>query len=726
MEFNNTAGKKSALWKDSLKFRLTAIIAFVSILTGIIMFLFLYFLYQNRIDFEYRDKVISISRIAAALLDIEVIERYASTLEEDEEYARILNFIRIKQKEIGVTYICISVVYEHGELFIFDSDEDEEGRMNLGSIVLWTDTDYDADLILRFLRGDQIEPYTERTRWGYLLTAVEPIFRTDGSLVAHASVSISMDNILNERMQVFILLGIIVIIVFSLSIIINLNAIQKHVISPLHHLIKGLSAYRPEVGMHKFMDQLKSRPRLNTGDEYEALENAVINLETRIENKMDELQKAEELSKLMLDTTPICCQLWDSNFAVIDCNEAAVKLYGFNNKQEFLERFFRECSPEYQGDGQHSDEKAIMFVKKAFEEGSCVFDWMHQMPDGTPLPAEITLVRTSYKDGYVVAGYTRDLRHIKKMEEALTEAEKMTKAIMEASPVSYVLFDKDLNAIDCNKTTLDVFACPSKQFFLDHYWKRFSPAYQPDGRKTFEKTQVFKDRVLKEGKVIVEWDHRSFKGEHLPTETILTRMTYNNEIYIIAYKYDLRRIKKMEENIRRLESEVEKVYIDPLTGIYNRRYFDENLDRAVKTLSRSGGMMSLMMIDIDHFKKYNDTYGHSEGDNCLKIIAETLSKTVTRADDFAARYGGEEFAVVLPNTDEKGARVIAEKLLENIRNCNIPHENSDVAKCVTISIGVTTSSVSHTQNPDHYIKRADEMLYESKQNGRDRYTFGSL
>ena len=188
----------------------------------------------------------------------------------------------------------------------------------------------------------------------------------------------------------------------------------------------------------------------------------------------------------------------------------------------------------------------------------------------------------------------------------------------------------------------------------------------------------------------------------------------SNDVGVIAQD-----ITKMRE----LEMAVDKIYYDALTEIYNRRFFDENLERIVKYLYRSGSVLSLMMIDIDYFKSYNDTYGHSEGDHCLKIVSETLSKSITRIGDFVARYGGEEFAVVLPHTNEGGARVVANKLLKNIRDCNIPHEKSDVADCVTVSIGVTTGNVVNSHCGGEYIKLADEMLYKSKQDGRNRYTF---
>ena len=165
-----------------------------------------------------------------------------------------------------------------------------------------------------------------------------------------------------------------------------------------------------------------------------------------------------------------------------------------------------------------------------------------------------------------------------------------------------------------------------------------------------------------------------------------------------------------------------KVYRDALTGIYNRRFMEENLKRIVTCLAASGGTLSLLMIDVDFFKKYNDTYGHDAGDGCLKAVAETLAHSVPRSDDFVARYGGEEFTVALPNTNEHGARVLAHRLLENIRKRNIPHEKSDVADHVTISIGITTGNVARAREITDYIKRADEALYLSKQQGRNRYT----
>jgi len=165
---------------------------------------------------------------------------------------------------------------------------------------------------------------------------------------------------------------------------------------------------------------------------------------------------------------------------------------------------------------------------------------------------------------------------------------------------------------------------------------------------------------------------------------------------------------------------------DQLTGIYNRQFLNGQLRKFIKSMSRSGGILSVLMIDIDCFKKYNDAYGHAMGDSCLIKVAVALAGCITRYEDFIARYGGEEFAVVLPYTDEHGAGIIARRMLKKICECNIPHEKSNVSKFVTISIGGTTGNLKHSHHESDFIKCADKALYQSKHGGRNRYTFIGL
>lgn len=179
---------------------------------------------------------------------------------------------------------------------------------------------------------------------------------------------------------------------------------------------------------------------------------------------------------------------------------------------------------------------------------------------------------------------------------------------------------------------------------------------------------------------------------------------------------------------------------DPLTGVANRRAFDERLDQEWRRAIRQQQPLGLLMIDIDHFKRYNDHYGHQNGDACLRQIAQILTTTVLRGGDLVARYGGEEFAVLLPGSDRETTHQVAERLCAAVRAQAIPHADSDVAPIVTLSIGAA-SGVPAGRTPDagngsagpvpavdpgrlasgvDLVARADRALYVAKARGRDQ------
>ena len=159
--------------------------------------------------------------------------------------------------------------------------------------------------------------------------------------------------------------------------------------------------------------------------------------------------------------------------------------------------------------------------------------------------------------------------------------------------------------------------------------------------------------------------------------------------------------------------------IDGLTEIPNRRNFDVTLEKELRRIARSGAFLSLILSDIDFFKKYNDHYGHAEGDTCLRRVAKAVASCASRAADFAARYGGEEFAIILPETDLNGAITIAEKIKTAVAALNIRHAASTVAGHVTLSLGVATVTGNQDISPVDLIKAADAFLYKAKENGRN-------
>lgn len=160
--------------------------------------------------------------------------------------------------------------------------------------------------------------------------------------------------------------------------------------------------------------------------------------------------------------------------------------------------------------------------------------------------------------------------------------------------------------------------------------------------------------------------------------------------------------------------------VDGLTGIANRRKFDETLEVVWLHAIRSQRPISLIMIDVDFFKHYNDHYGHQLGDACLKAVAQCLQSTITRPYDLVARYGGEEFVCLLPETDCDGAMQLAQELREAVEHLKLPHAHSDVADHVTISLGVATAVAHRDLEAASVLHCADQQLYMAKQSGRDR------
>jgi len=159
---------------------------------------------------------------------------------------------------------------------------------------------------------------------------------------------------------------------------------------------------------------------------------------------------------------------------------------------------------------------------------------------------------------------------------------------------------------------------------------------------------------------------------------------------------------------------------DWLTGLANRRRFDEMIQQEWGRAKRDETALGVLMIDIDYFKPYNDTYGHQAGDTCLQQVAKSFSEVVHRPGDMLARYGGEEFVVVLPRTDVAGAAEVAEKIRAQVEALRIPHTNSLVSDLVTISVGVTAMVPTEKSKPAVLVAAADQALYQAKHEGRNR------
>lgn len=208
------------------------------------------------------------------------------------------------------------------------------------------------------------------------------------------------------------------------------------------------------------------------------------------------------------------------------------------------------------------------------------------------------------------------------------------------------------------------------------------------------------------------------------------RTVYNAEgkpLWFDGTIFDESKRKFVEEALQKANRELQRLAsIDGLTQISNRRRFDECMEKEWKRMIREQSMMSLILCDIDFFKFYNDNYGHQEGDKCLQAVAQAINSALKRPADLVARYGGEEFAVILPNTDSKGASFLVERIRDNIRELKIPHAYSKIDQHVTLSLGVSTAVPNQEISYETLIESADKALYEAKKQGRNRVVVGKI
>lgn len=207
-----------------------------------------------------------------------------------------------------------------------------------------------------------------------------------------------------------------------------------------------------------------------------------------------------------------------------------------------------------------------------------------------------------------------------------------------------------------------------------------------------------------------------------PLPVVLNARVRNAQRYTRA----MRMLRKREEEANILADRLKEAndqlrslsFTDTLTNLSNRRAFDDALQREQQISRRTESHLGLLMIDIDHFKWYNDHYGHIEGDTCLQKVASALCIAAKRTTDVVARYGGEEFAILLPGTDSKGVSIVADLVLKAIRDMQIEHERHPL-KIVTVSIGGTSTQGTFSSE---LMRLADQALYDSKHNGRNQFT----
>lgn len=214
-------------------------------------------------------------------------------------------------------------------------------------------------------------------------------------------------------------------------------------------------------------------------------------------------------------------------------------------------------------------------------------------------------------------------------------------------------------------------------------------------------------------------DQHLAKGIDAGGDDYLTKPV--NSVILSAKIRAMSRIAQMKAALDEANQQLLKLtQVDPLTEAINRRGMDETLQRAWRINQRERSELSIILLDIDHFKSYNDHYGHQQGDECLKQFSQVVKSQLHRPADMLARYGGEEFMIIMPDTPIEGAKVIAAKTIRALEDAQIPHEFSATCGHVTASLGVTSSRFG-ASNIEALIEQADQSLYAAKERGRNRF-----
>jgi two-component system chemotaxis family response regulator WspR len=209
---------------------------------------------------------------------------------------------------------------------------------------------------------------------------------------------------------------------------------------------------------------------------------------------------------------------------------------------------------------------------------------------------------------------------------------------------------------------------------------------------------------------------------------LIARIRYHSEAYLSLIQRDeaYRALRKSQQKLMETNLELQRLTnVDGLTGLSNRRYFEEYFETEWRHATRSKEPISLLMIDIDHFKQYNDTYGHLGGDEVLRSVAQAVKSAFMRPKDLAVRMGGEEFVVVLPQTPASSIVALANKVVQAVESLGIPHSRSSASDKVTISVGGAVSIPALDDLPSALVEKADRAMYEAKQSGRNRAVVNS-
>jgi len=408
----------------------------------------------------------------------------------------------------------------------------------------------------------------------------------------------------------------------------------------------------------------------------------------------------------------------NSRFAAVNANVARIN--GFDTPARMLGKTDLDIAERDHAEALMASEQALLAA------GTPVIDVEEVITDGNGednwyLTSKVPL-RSRSGEIVGLAGVTRDITAAKRLRHELTESRNQLNYVLSEITDGIAMYDSQGTLAYCNEQFSSIFPLTGAvrrrgQNIRDILQAVVETREQKGIPESAEASAAWINAVAKGLQEASGREIELIDGRWLH---IKTRPTADGSSLVVVS--DITSVKQAEMALRSMTERLKLLATtDGLTGLVNRRAFDEALETEASRSTRSGAPLSLLMIDVDRFKSYNDLYGHQAGDEVLKVVAQCLRTTLKRPADLAARYGGEEFVVILPDTNEDGAFFIADAFRESLKKLAIPHQGGD-KKVVTASVGIAVTWRQDPIAPAELLHRADEALYTAKHAGRDRVT----
>lgn len=441
----------------------------------------------------------------------------------------------------------------------------------------------------------------------------------------------------------------------------------------------------------------------------------------RPQGKIQErLDKLSERTEIMFSACPISCMFWNRDKGIIDANAEAIRMFEADSKDDLLGDFSR-FHPEYQPSGESSRSKASEIMERAFSEGLCRFEWMHQTKKGEPLPVEVTLIRVRYEGDDALVAYGRDLREqqamlaeIDKMLHKAEQDERCFRQLAAYSRMAVVEWKEGIEKVRVYETLEDLFSkdIPEHKDYNDIVGDQM---IHPDDREAHRRLldDVIGGKTPQPIKLRLLAKSGEYRWCYHPVVMVLDDS--GKPYKAIGFFEDINEFVLREESLR------QKSQMDMLTRLYNKEAVKLLVDDALNSLE-SLQKHAVVCVDLDNFKSINDTFGHLFGDEVLIEISGKIKK-LFRFSDVLGRFGGDEFVLFIRNIPN--LEFVQGKIDHFCRIVEKTYRVGDVTQTISASIGVAIYPDDGTCYDELY-KKADEASYEVKRNGKNGYRFYSV